>query len=243
GARASARARTESEVWNFPEFALRTRSPPSLYSALIFLSSDATWLKSPCIYYRNFQNSGLELTATILHDELIERCKQGDARSYAEIYQKYSKAMYNTSLRIVNNTGDAEDVLQESFTDAFGSIQSFQYKSTFGAWLKKIVVNKSINCLRKRKMDLVDMEKTNLGHVPEEESLDENEIQLKVEEIKKCVRLLPNGYRTVLSLYLFEGYDHEEIAEILRVSHATVRTQYMRAKQKLISLIKQGGVS
>ncbi len=151
--------------------------------------------------------------------------------------------MYNTSLRIVNNTGDAEDVLQESFTDAFSAIETFQYKSTFGAWLKKIVINKSINHLRKKKMDLVDMEKTNVGHMAEEESLDEKDIQLKVDEIKKAVKLLPNGYRTVLSLYLFEGYDHEEIAEILKVSHATVRTQYMRAKQKLISLIKQGGLS
>ena len=85
-------------------------------------------------------------------------------------------------------------------------------------------------------MDLVDMEKTNVSHVAEEDSLDEKEIQFKVDEIKKAVKLLPNGYRTVLSLYLFEGYDHEEIAEILRVSHATVRTQYMRAKQKLLIL-------
>ena len=185
----------------------------------------------------------MELTAPILHDELVERCKHGDPRSYAELYQKYSKAMYNTSLRIVNNTGDAEDVLQESFTDAFSAIETFQYKSTFGAWLKKIVINKSINYLRKKKMELIDMEKTNIGHLPEEESLDEKGIQLKVEEIKRAVKLLPNGYRTVLSLYLFEGYDHEEIAEILRISHATVRTQYMRAKQKLISLIKQGGLS
>jgi len=185
----------------------------------------------------------LELTAPILHDELVERCKQGDKRSYAELYQKYSKAMYNTSLRIVNNSGDAEDVLQESFTDAFSSIETFQYKSTFGAWLKKIVINKSINYLRKRKMDFIDMEKTNVHHLPEEESSDEKEIQLKVEEVKKAVKALPNGYRTVLSLYLFEGYDQEEIAEILRVSHATVRTQYMRAKQKLVSLIKQGGLS
>ncbi|HTS44243.1 MAG TPA: RNA polymerase sigma factor [Puia sp.] len=185
----------------------------------------------------------MELTAPILHDELVERCKQGDPRSYAELYQKYSKAMYNTSLRIVNNTGDAEDVLQESFTDAFSSIETFQYKSTFGAWLKKIVINKSINHLRKKKMDLIDLEKTNVGHLPEEDSLDEKDIQLKVEEIKRAVKLLPNGYRTVLSLYLFEGYDHEEISEILRVSHATVRTQYMRAKQKLISFIKQGGLS
>ena len=185
----------------------------------------------------------MELTVPILHDELVERCKQRDSRSYGELYQKYSKAMYNTSLRIVNNTGDAEDVLQEAFTDAFSSIASFQYKSTFGAWLKKIVINKSINHLRKKKMDLVDMEKTNVGHLPEEDSLDEKDIQLKVQEIKKAVKLLPNGYRTVLSLYLFEGYDQEEIAEILRVSHATVRTQYMRAKQKLLNLIKQGSLS
>lgn len=185
----------------------------------------------------------MELTAPILHDELVERCKQGDAQSYAALYQKYAKAMYNTSLRIVNNTGDAEDVLQESFTDAFGSIEAFQYKSTFGAWLKKIVINKSINCLRKRKIDLIDIEKTNLGHLSEEETLDESGLQMKVEEIKKSVRLLPNGYRTVLSLYLFEGYDQEEIAEILKVSHATVRTQYMRAKQKLLGILKEGGLS
>lgn len=185
----------------------------------------------------------MELTAPILHDELVEQCKQGDSRSYGALYQKYSKAMYNTSLRIVNNTGDAEDVMQEAFIDAFSSIASFQYKSTFGAWLKRIVINKSINYLRKRKMDLIDIDKTQVAWLPDEETMDEKEIQLKVDEVKKAVKLLPNGYRTVLSLYLFEGYDQEEIAEMLRVSHATVRTQYMRAKQKLVSIIKQGGLS
>jgi RNA polymerase sigma-70 factor (ECF subfamily) len=185
----------------------------------------------------------MELTEPILHDELVERCRRGDTRAYGELYHKYVKAMYNTSLRIVNHTGDAEDVVQESFTDAFRSLEDFSYKSTFGAWLKRIVINKSINQLRRRKMDLIDIEKTNIGHLPEEESVDENEIQLKVEDIRKAVALLPNGYRTVLTLYLFEGYDQEEIAEILRVSHATVRTQYMRAKQKLLQLIKQGAES
>jgi RNA polymerase sigma-70 factor (ECF subfamily) len=185
----------------------------------------------------------LELSEPILHDELVERCKQGDSRGFAELYRKYSKAMYNTSLRIVNNTGDAEDVVQEAFTDAFRSLEDFHYKSTFGAWLKRIVINKSINCLRKRKMDMIDIEKTNIGHLPEEDTTDEQEIQMKVEDIKKAVGLLPNGYRTVLTLYLFEGYDQEEIAEILQVSHATVRTQYMRAKQKLVQHIKQGALS
>jgi RNA polymerase sigma factor (sigma-70 family) len=187
------------------------------------------------------KHAELELTEPILHDELVERCKQGDSRAFAAIYQKYAKAMYNTSLRIVNHTGDAEDVLQEAFTDAFRSLEDFHYKSTFGAWLKRIVINKSINQLRRRKMDLIDIEKTNIGaSLSDEEGPDEQEIRLKVEDIKKAVGLLPNGYRTVLTLYLFEGYDQEEIAEILQVSHATVRTQYMRAKIKLLQYIKQG---
>lgn len=206
------------------------------------LKPDATSCFSLCTYYSN-KIRMLELTKSIQHDELVERCRQGDQRSYGELYQKYSKAMYNTSLRIVNHTADAEDVLQESFLDAFAAIESFAYKSTFGAWLKRIVINKSINSLRKRKMEIIDIEKTSALHIPEEDSLDEEGLKYKVEEIKKAVKELPNGYRTVISLHLFEGYDQEEIAEILQISHATVRTQYMRAKHKLLSLIKEGGLS
>src|SRR5882762_1653717 len=77
----------------------------------------------------NAKTAELEITEPILHDELVERCKQGDSRAYAALYQKYAKAMYNTSLRIVNNTGDAEDVTQEAFTDAFRSLEDFHYKS------------------------------------------------------------------------------------------------------------------
>ncbi len=201
-------------------------------------------IDQPIVYLiKEKKPSNLELTAPILRDELVERCKLGDPRSYAELYQRYSRAMYNASLRIVNNSADAEDVLQESFSDAFSSIEAFQYKSTFGAWLKKIVINKSINQLRKKKVDLIDIEKTNAGFIADSDPLDEKSIELKVDEIRRAVKLLPNGYRTVLTLYLFEGYDHEEIAEILAISHATVRTQYMRAKQKLLSIIKQGGLS
>jgi RNA polymerase sigma-70 factor (ECF subfamily) len=181
----------------------------------------------------------LELTANIIRDELVERCKQGDTQSFQTLYRQYSKAMFNTSLRIVNNTADAEDVLQESFLDAFRSLHDFHYRSTFGAWLKKIVINKSINILRKRRNDLVDMESTELQALPEEEGINEEEIRYRVEEVKKMITRLPDGYRTVLSLYLLEGYDHEEISQILNISHNTVRTQYVRAKQKLLSLIKQ----
>jgi len=182
----------------------------------------------------------LELTATIARDELVERCKRGHAPSYQALYQQYAKAMYNTSLRIVNNTADAEDVLQEAFVDAFRSLNDFHYRSTFGAWLKRIVINKSINVLRKRKVDLVDIETTSALAMPEEEQVDEREIHLKVEQVKRAIQQLPDGYRSVISLYLLEGYDHEEISEILGISHNTVRTQYIRAKHKLIHILKQG---
>jgi RNA polymerase sigma-70 factor (ECF subfamily) len=196
--------------------------------------------KPVSLYKTHFKPIILELTANIIRDELVERCKNGDTQSYEALYRQYSKAMYNTSLRIVNNTADAEDVLQEAFLDAFRSLHDFHYRSTFGAWLKKIVINKSINVLRTRKVNLVDMETTDLHAVVEEESINEEEIHYRVEEVKKMIRKLPDGYRTVLSLYLLEGYDHEEISQILNISHNTVRTQYVRAKQKLLSIIKQG---
>ena len=125
--------------------------------------------------------------------------------------------------------------------DAFRYLNDFNYKSTFGAWLKRIVINKSINILRKHKADLVDIDKASVQEMPNDEVLDEEQIQFKVAEVKKAITMLPNGYRTVLTLYLFEGYDHEEIADIMRISQSTVRTQYHRAKQKLLHIIKQGG--
>lgn len=183
----------------------------------------------------------MELTATLPHQDLVERCKQGDASGFRKLYELYSKAMFNTSYRIVNNQTEAEDVLQEAFIDAFRHIDSFSNRSSFGAWLKQIVINKSINVLRKKRLETVDIEKVWLSDIPEESVVDEKEIELKVEEVKKAIQLLPDGYRTVLSLYLLEGYDHEEIAQIMNLAESTTRTQYMRAKQKLIQILQKGG--
>ncbi len=182
----------------------------------------------------------MELSATFYYDELVERCRRGDTRSYGALYKQYARAMYNTSLRIVNSTSDAEDVLQESFLAAF-RLDNFDYSSTFGAWLKRIVINKSIDVLRRRKMQIVHIDDTATQGWTDEETVDEEQIQLKVEEIKKAVAQLPDGYRTVISLTLFEGYDYAEIAEILHIAETTVRTQYHRARQKLLHTLKKGG--
>ncbi|MEO6549720.1 MAG: RNA polymerase sigma factor, partial [Ferruginibacter sp.] len=107
-------------------------------------------------------------------------------------------------------------------------------------WIKQICINRSINQLKKRKVNWIDIDNTEVYNRPEVTDVDENEIQLKVEAVKKCIMALPDGYRTVLSLYLLEGYDHEEIAEILHLATSTTRTQYMRAKQKLLQLLREG---
>ena len=168
---------------------------------------------------------------------MVQQCIDGERAAYKALYDRYSKAMYNTAIRIVGKTADAEDVLQEAFTDAFMQIKSFEKKSTFGAWLKQIVVFKSISFLKKQRLVFSDLENTGKDFADEEE-LNEENIWFTVDIIKQKIQQLPDGYRTVLSLYLMEGYDHEEIAEILNVTHTTVRTQYIRAKQKLLQLIK-----
>lgn len=166
---------------------------------------------------------------------------QGSRVAQFELYKLYAKAMYNVALRILNYEEEAEDVLQEAFLDAFTRIVDFRQETTFGLWLKQIVINKSINYLRKRKMEFVQVDEV-LDLVDVEVEPVEN-LSWKVEEIREAIKLLPDGYRVVLSLYLLEGYDHEEIAHILKISENTSRTQFMRAKNKLKSILQKKGMS
>ena len=154
--------------------------------------------------------------------------------------------MYNVCLRIVNHEAEAEDVLQEAFIDAFSHINTFRGQSTFGAWLKQIVVNRAINHLRGRRLELVSLESNQFGEDEsadrtdwaDTEPYDEDDIQLEVERVRRGIQQLPEGYRVVLSLYLFEGYDHEEISSVLNISETTSRTQYLRGKKRLLELLK-----
>lgn len=170
----------------------------------------------------------------------MERCKQGDRKAQYELYRLYAKAMYNVCVRILNHDVEAEDALQDAFVDAFTHIHQFRQQSTFGAWLKQIVVNKSISQLRSKKVQWVGLEEIAEGEDPlDEKAVPEEEMNYEVERIRKAMTLLPEGYRVVVSLYLFEGYDHEEIGEILGVSETTSRTQYLRGKRKLQEILRK----
>ena len=171
---------------------------------------------------------------TNIHQDIIDRCKSGEQKAQFQLYKLYYKAMYNTCLRIVNNTLEAEDIMQESFLKAFDKINHYKGEVSFGAWLKRIVINHSLDELRKRKMDLDSIEESVYDLKEDEKEENFEEIQVKVEQIKEAINKLPDGYRIVLSLYLIEGYDHDEIGEILNISSSTSRSQCARAKKKLV---------
>lgn len=151
--------------------------------------------------------------------------------------------MYNVAMRILNHTDEAEDALQEAFMDAFIRIKDFRQETTFGLWLKQIVIHRSINILRKRKMIFEEIEEVEMESVVDYDWEAEEENNWKVEEVRKAIQLLPEGYRLVLSLYLLEGYDHEEIGQILKINEGTSRTQFLRAKKKLVEILKHKGIA
>jgi len=168
------------------------------------------------------------------HKDLIEKSKLGNGKMQYKLYSLYVDAMFNVSIRIVKIKEDAEDVVQDSFVDAFKNLDSFKYESTFGSWLKRIVINKSINYLKVKRIPLVAIEDQEYW-IPEPEELKPE--QLDISKIKTAIQKLPNGYQTIINLYLIEGYDHKEIGDILEISVSTSKSQYHRAKKKLVQLI------
>jgi len=177
-------------------------------------------------------------------DELVARCRKGEQRAQMELYNKYQKAMYNIALRIVNDTSEAEDVMQEAFINAFLKIDTFKGNSTFGAWLKKITVNLSINALNKRsKFKEVSYNDQFKNEVTEEIGIDSEEEtkNKKVQQILLAMRSLKENYRIALELHLIEGHDYEEICEILKITPANCRTTISRAKESLRTKLLENG--
>lgn len=168
------------------------------------------------------------------HRELVEQCKLGNRRAQYELYKLYSRAMFNTALRMVGHANDAEDLLQSAFTEVFMKMDSFRFESSIGAWIKRIVLNKCINFLKSRRLQLTEL--SDNYDQPEPIAADP-EPRYSIETIKKAIDSLPDGYRVVFSLYAVEGYDHEEIGQVLGITEATSKSQYSRAKARLREIL------
>ena len=173
-----------------------------------------------------------------LRNNLVEGCKQNQAKAQMQLYDLYCEAMFKVAQRYIKNNFEAEDIMQESFLAAFEKINTYSGKVSFGSWLKKIVVNRSLDALRKKRIEIVELSEQST-QIEEEKEINEVEIHYEIERIKEAMENLPDGYRVVLSLYLFEGYDHDEIAEIMGIHSSTSRSQFARAKQRLLRNIEQ----
>ncbi|MCH5598066.1 RNA polymerase sigma factor [Niabella ginsengisoli] len=169
-------------------------------------------------------------------DEQVELCREGDRKAYHQVYHRYAKGMLNSSMRVLNNLADAEDIVQESFIDAFNSLEKFTYRSSFEGWLRRIVINKSISLLRKRKIQWVDSETGNLES-GDDHAFDEESFTADIEKIKKAIAQLPENYRVIFNLFVVDELKQEEIAALLKISHSNVRTIYHRARKKVIDAV------
>ena len=171
-----------------------------------------------------------------IHQDLIDRCKNNDRIAQMKLYDLYYRAVYNTILRMVKDPMEAEDLMQESFLSAFTNIDSFRSDSSFGTWIKKIAINRSLNALQKQSPDVLDIPD---GNIPEQNDEEDNSYEkFSMHEIIEEIDRLADGYRVVLNLYLIEGMDHDEIGQILSIKPVTSRSQYMRGRKKLIENLK-----
>lgn len=175
-----------------------------------------------------------------INSELIEGCRRNNRKAQIKVYELYYKAMFNASYRIVNNATEAEDIMQESFIDAFRKIDLYKGTGTFGSWLKRIVINKSLDKLKSRK-PVLSLEENNIEveDLPDTDDTYAENVFYQMEAVSEALNKIPENYRIILSLYLLEGYDHQEISQILSISYTNVRARYSRAKQCLIEMVRK----
>ncbi len=174
---------------------------------------------------------------------LIRECIRNNRKAQLILYKQFSKSMYNTCLRMVKNTTTAEDIVQDAFLSVYRSLKDFRQEVSFSVWLRRIVINKSLDHLRKKKNSILEYydEIRDFPDITGAEN--DNDIKasrkILVQHIKEEMMLLPDGYRVIFSMFYFEGYDHEEIGQILNISASSSRSQLTRAKQRIIRNINQ----
>ena len=167
---------------------------------------------------------------------LISLSKRRNQKAQMKLYKLYCEAMFFIANRYMKSEEEAKDVVQESFLKAFSKLESYTEKISFGAWLKRIVINQCIDVLKKKQLEMISLDNYPL------EIIDENnwefDIEITKEMILEAIEELKQKHQLVIKLYLIEGYDHSEISEILNIPVKTSRTHLRRGKLELQELLK-----
>lgn len=170
--------------------------------------------------------------------ELLKRCGSGEEQAQYQLYNMYAPGMFNVALRIMGQREDAEDIVQDSFVKMFDKLESLKEPAAFTSWFKRIVVNNSINSVKKRKqVYFEEVNDRNSGMLEDEEAVADPMANYTVDGVKRAMAQLPHGYRIVLSMFLFDGFSHKQIAESLEISESTSKSQYHRAKKKIREIL------
>ncbi len=174
----------------------------------------------------------------MLNTDIIEQCKRNDRKAQLQLYNKYAQGMYRVAFRFLKNTFEAEEAMQEGFINAFAKLHQFTGEVTFGAWLKRIVINKSLDMIKAKKAFTVSLREELVGNLVEDREDWSVDDDLTIDQVKAKIEVLPDTYKYPLLLFLIEGYDHQEISEILGISTVASRTAVHRGKKKLQQQLK-----
>ncbi len=173
----------------------------------------------------------------LLNSKIVNDCKLNKAKAQMQLYDMYCDAMFIIAQRYVKDNFVAEDIMQDAFIKVFKNIKKFKGEVTIGAWIKKIVINQCIDYLKKKRIELVAIEENNIAIADESDWTVNEEVNINI--VTSAINKLPEKYKVVLNLYLIEGYDHQEIAQVLNITEVTSRSQLMRGKNKLKNHLKE----
>ncbi|AXT50990.1 RNA polymerase sigma factor [Aquimarina sp. BL5] len=179
-------------------------------------------------------------------DRLVKACKKNNRDAMEKMYNVYMPRMLSVSFRYCKNQSDAEDIVQDAFIKVFKNIKKYKHNGTLGSWIERIVVNSAIDHWHKmKKTVLIDnsefIEESDVQELDEIEK-DQFSKQLSAEKLRTLISDLPEQYRYVLNLYAIEGYSHKEIGKILKIKESTSRSNYTRARKKLLENMRAIGI-
>jgi RNA polymerase sigma-70 factor (ECF subfamily) len=175
----------------------------------------------------------------MFQNDVVEQCKANSRKAQLVLYKQYCDGMFCVAMRFLKNTDDAEDVLQESFIKAFQKIHQFKGDVTFGAWLKRIVINKSIDFLKSKHQKMVELDESYMHLETDDDWMVEDHITM--DKVKSAIDELPEKYKYVVMMFLVEGFDHGEISQVLNIPGSACRTRLLRGKTHLKELLKNQG--
>lgn len=169
-------------------------------------------------------------------EEIVRRCRKNDRAAQALLFKWLAPQLLGLCVRYLQDRAEAEDAMQESFIKIFTSLHTFKGEGNFEGWCKRIAVNTALNALKKKNRIFFER---NLQLVENTDFTEEEATEISVAEIMNCMNALPSGYRTIINLCMVEEFSHREIAEKLNISESTSRSQYARARQALVKLLKK----